>query len=87
MLSFNLKPQPGWGVVLFGGIVTLLLGILILSKWPLSGVWAIGTLVGINMVTSGMTIVMLSQGLKALEQQVEADLAEQAKPVETPESD
>ncbi len=90
MLSLKLKPQSGWGVILFGGMVTLLLGILILSKWPLSGVWAIGTLVGINMVTSGMTIVMLSQGLKVLGQQVEAmeaNLAEQAKPAERIESD
>lgn len=81
LLAFRVKPQAGWGVVLFGGLVTLLLGILILSKWPLSGVWAIGTLLGVNMLTSGLTMVTLTKGLKMLEKEAQAHRADAATPV------
>ncbi|MBY0109835.1 MAG: DUF308 domain-containing protein [Candidatus Babeliaceae bacterium] len=42
------------------GIVSLLLGILILQQWPESGLWVIGMFVGINMLLTGWNRVMLS---------------------------
>ena len=36
--------EQGKGLVIFNGIVTLLLGIMIWRGWPVSGVWAIGIL-------------------------------------------
>jgi uncharacterized membrane protein HdeD (DUF308 family) len=51
--AFKLRPDAGWGWVLFGGIVTLLLAILIWRQWPVSGAWAIGTLVGIHILFNG----------------------------------
>lgn len=52
--DFQLKADdtPGW---MFNGVITLLLGGLILFHWPSSSVWAIGILVGINLLTAGMT--------------------------------
>jgi uncharacterized membrane protein HdeD (DUF308 family) len=46
----------GW--LLFNGIVTLLLGGLILFRWPSSSVWAIGTLVGVNLLLTGVSRLM-----------------------------
>ena len=46
--------------VLVDGIITLLLGLLIYAQWPTSSAWAIGTLVGISMIISGLTRIMLS---------------------------
>ncbi len=43
-MAFKLKPEKGWGWVLFSGIVTLMLGIVIWRQWPISGIWAIGIL-------------------------------------------
>jgi uncharacterized membrane protein HdeD (DUF308 family) len=40
---------------LIDGIVTLLLGCLIWAQWPFSSVWAIGTLIGISLIFSGVT--------------------------------
>ena len=47
-----------WGWVLFSGIVDLLLAYLIWTGWPSSADWAIGLLVGINMLFLGLSLVM-----------------------------
>lgn len=52
---FSLRALPGSGWILFDGIVTLLLGMMILFSWPSGSAWAIGTLVGINFLFSGVT--------------------------------
>jgi len=52
---FSLRALPGSGWILFDGIVTLLLGLMIWRSWPFASAWAIGTLVGINFLLSGVT--------------------------------
>jgi uncharacterized membrane protein HdeD (DUF308 family) len=47
-----------WGWVLFSGIVDLLLAYLIWQGWPSSANWAIGLLVGVNMLFLGLSLVM-----------------------------
>jgi uncharacterized membrane protein HdeD (DUF308 family) len=47
-----------WGWVLFSGIVDLLLAYLIWAGWPSSADWAIGLLVGINMIFLGLSLLM-----------------------------
>jgi uncharacterized membrane protein HdeD (DUF308 family) len=60
VLSFLLRPLPGSGWLLFDGIVTLVIAAMIVGAWPISSVWAIGTLVGVSMFLSGITRLMLS---------------------------
>ena len=57
--AFSVKPARGWGWLLFNGIITLLLGLLIFGQWPLSGAWAIGILVGVRLLFAGMTMIAL----------------------------
>ncbi len=45
---------------LLDGIVTLLLGAMIYMQWPSSSAWAIGILVGVSLIFSGITRVMVS---------------------------
>ena len=47
-----------WVWVLFSGIIDLLLAYLIWRGWPSSAAWAIGLLVGINMIFFGLSLVM-----------------------------
>ncbi len=54
----------GWGWSLLNGAITLLLGLLIYREWPLSGLFAIGMFVGIEMIFNGWYWVMLALGLK-----------------------
>ncbi len=66
VLSFQLRPLAGSGWLLFDGIVTLVLAVMIWSASPLSSVWAIGTLVGVSMLFSGMTRLMLSVAVRRI---------------------
>jgi uncharacterized membrane protein HdeD (DUF308 family) len=55
---FGIRALPGSGWMLFDGIVTILLAILILAHWPSSADWALSTIVGINLLISGTTRFM-----------------------------
>jgi uncharacterized membrane protein HdeD (DUF308 family) len=44
----------GWWVL--DGIVTAVLGILILAQWPVSGLWVIGLFIGIDLILNGLTL-------------------------------
>jgi len=44
--------------------LTLLLGLMIYMQWPSSSAWAIGTLVGISMIFSGVARVMMSLAVR-----------------------
>lgn len=56
---FRLKNVGGSGWLVVNGIVTLVLGGLIWFHWPSSSVWAIGTLVGVNLLMTGISRLML----------------------------
>jgi len=56
---FQSRSQAGSGWILFDGIVTLILGLMVWRQWPSSSLWVIGTLVGISMIFTGTTRLML----------------------------
>jgi uncharacterized membrane protein HdeD (DUF308 family) len=57
---------PSWGWVLFSGLVDLLLAFLIWDGWPSSAGWAIGLLVGINMVFVGLSLIMTALAARTM---------------------
>ena len=63
-LYFGIRRVRYSGWVLFDGIITLILGILIWAQWPSSSAWVIGTLVGISLIFSGISRVMLSLAVR-----------------------
>jgi uncharacterized membrane protein HdeD (DUF308 family) len=66
VLAFQIKPRGGWGWVLFDGIITILLGILIWAHWPFNSDWVVGTLFGISIFMSGVTRLMMSLALRKI---------------------
>jgi uncharacterized membrane protein HdeD (DUF308 family) len=50
---FRLRSAHGSGWLLVNALIALLLSGLIWSRWPLSSVWAIGTLVGVKLLMTG----------------------------------
>ena len=66
ILSFRLRPMPGSRWLLFDGIITLILAVMIWRTWPSSTEWVIGTLVGISMLFSGISRLMLCLAARSL---------------------
>jgi uncharacterized membrane protein HdeD (DUF308 family) len=63
---FRLRSTHGASWMLINGLVTLLLGGLIWFHWPSSSVWAIGTLVGVNLLMTGISRLMLGLAARKL---------------------
>lgn len=55
-----------WVWVVFSGIISIILGLLILSSWPASGVYIIGLFVGIDLLFIGWAYVMIALSLRGL---------------------
>jgi len=66
VLGFTLRPLPGSGWLLVDGIVTLILAVMIWRTWPSSTGWVIGTLVGISILFSGASRLMLSLAARSV---------------------
>jgi uncharacterized membrane protein HdeD (DUF308 family) len=64
VLFSKMRPLRGSSWVLVDGIITILLGLLIYMQWPSSSVWAIGTLVGISLIFSGVARIGISLAVR-----------------------
>jgi uncharacterized membrane protein HdeD (DUF308 family) len=64
VLSFRLRPMRGSTWTLLDGIISLILAVMIWRTWPSSTEWAIGTLVGISMLFSGVSRLALSMAAR-----------------------
>jgi uncharacterized membrane protein HdeD (DUF308 family) len=62
--AFQLRPREGYLWLALDGVITLILGLMISLSWPVSSAWAIGTLIGISMLFSGFSRLMLSLAAK-----------------------
>jgi len=61
---FRTRESGASGWLLFESAITLLLGLMIWRHWPSGSLWVIGTLVGINMIMSGTTRLMLALAVR-----------------------
>jgi uncharacterized membrane protein HdeD (DUF308 family) len=61
---------PGAGWLAASGLLSLLLAILIAVQLPSSAAWAIGLLVGINLVFSGAALIAVARALRGVEPEV-----------------
>jgi uncharacterized membrane protein HdeD (DUF308 family) len=75
--AFKIRPDRGWGWVLFNGLIAVVLGFMIWRQWPLSGAWAIGILFGVHILMSGWTMIILGTGARRIAGAVE-DVVEDA---------
>jgi len=63
---FRMRGQGGSGWLLVNALITLLLGGLIWFHWPSSSVWAIGILVGVNLLMTGFSRLMFGLAARKL---------------------
>jgi uncharacterized membrane protein HdeD (DUF308 family) len=71
---------PGAGMVVFRGVLGLILGILIAEQLPSSANWAIGLLVGIDLIFSGIALLALARSLSVLEPRGRATMGDRHQP-------
>ena len=60
IMAMRVRDHDGWGWLLASGILSVTLGVLIWAQWPASGLWVIGLLVGIQLLFTGWSLVMLA---------------------------
>ncbi len=66
-ISIQQRFLKNWGLSVLGGVFTIILGIMILSQWPLSSLWAFGMLISIEMLINGWTNIFLAISIKNFE--------------------
>jgi len=64
ILAFSMKQETPWLLVLLSAVITLLLGLLILAHWPVSGLYILGLFLGIDLVMAGIGWIGLGLGLR-----------------------
>lgn len=60
VMAFRMKPHEGWFWMFVSGAVAGLAGVLILAGLPGTAAWAIGLLVGINLISTGWAYLFLA---------------------------
>lgn len=64
VLAFSMREGTPWAWVVLSGLVTLLLGLIILVHWPVSSLFVLGTLLGIDLLIIGIGWIFVGLGLK-----------------------
>jgi uncharacterized membrane protein HdeD (DUF308 family) len=64
VLAFSMKRETPWIWVALSGVITLLLGLLILARWPVSSLYILGLFLGIDLIMAGAGWIGLGFGLR-----------------------
>lgn len=62
--AITLKDYPGRGWLFFAGIMAIILGIMILAHWPVSGIWFIGLFIAIEMIINGWSYILIALSMR-----------------------
>jgi uncharacterized membrane protein HdeD (DUF308 family) len=65
-LSWQVRPAEGWGWMLISGILSIILSAMLWGQFPFSGPMAIGILIGIKLLFSGVAVMMLGFAAKKM---------------------
>jgi len=64
--AFQMRGMPGWVWTLIGGIAAIVLGVMIMNRWPVSGLWVIGMFVAIELIFNGWGMIMAALAVRNL---------------------
>jgi uncharacterized membrane protein HdeD (DUF308 family) len=65
ILAFGMKESTPWILVAVSGAITLLLGLVILARWPVSSVYVLGLFLGMDLVIAGASWIGIGLDLRA----------------------
>jgi uncharacterized membrane protein HdeD (DUF308 family) len=80
VMAFHIRGAKGWGWPVVSGIISVLLGIMIIAQWPVSGLWVIGLFVAIEIIMSGWSYIFLALAARRAGASVPGQATSQAVP-------
>jgi len=60
LMAIQHRGSAGWVWALLGGLISILLGGIIIAHWPVSGLWVIGFFVAIELLLNGWTSIFVA---------------------------
>jgi uncharacterized membrane protein HdeD (DUF308 family) len=64
ILGFGMKSGSSWMVVVLAGVVTLLVGLVIVSHWPVGSLYILGMFLAVDLIFTGVGWISIGLGLK-----------------------
>lgn len=65
VVAFQSRELPAWGWVAFSGLLSLLLGGMILAQWPGSSLWVLGTFLAVELIFQGWAAIALARAIRS----------------------
>lgn len=66
VMSLQMRGIDGWWWSLLSGIISVIFGGMIMTAWPVSGMWLIGLLIAIDLIVHGWAYVFLALSARKL---------------------
>lgn len=63
-LAMQMKQGTPWGWVVVSGIISFLLGLMIVAKWPVSSAYALGIFLGVDLLFMGSSWISVGLALR-----------------------
>ena len=63
-MALQMRGAAGWLWTLLGGVLSVVLGVMIINEWPQSGLWVIGLFVAIEILFAGWSQIMIALAAK-----------------------
>lgn len=64
MMAFSSKQTAGWGWLTFAGLIAIILGMIIMLQWPISGLWVIGLLIAVQLIIDGWAYLFIALAMR-----------------------
>ena len=58
-MALDLRPLKGWGLALLNGMLSFILGIVMIINWPFSSPFVVGIIVGVSFLMDGIVLIYL----------------------------
>jgi uncharacterized membrane protein HdeD (DUF308 family) len=64
VLAFEVRPVQGWAWMLVSAIASVILSLVIIAEWPGISLVALGAIIGVNFLSSGLAFLMVGAAAK-----------------------
>ena len=73
VIGLQIRGDPKWGWVLASGVVSIVLGVLLLAGFPSTAAWALGLFFGISLLSTGVSMIVVGRGVHRLVEAMESE--------------